>query len=681
MSQSKRDDRVRNPFHDWLTSEMIEEPKLYRKMFSQQILVGETLEVFQPINVVLLGAQGMGKSMVLNLLRYSVLTEWIGQNGRLPHPLKNVQPFVGISINLSRVNFQAFGRRSVSRVMTGRDDSMLDAVCAGDFVNHYLTRELLRALAFLNGEAGERFRLWANIADGFVTEGVVRSIATLPSWFGYYESCATLVDLTTRVEERLGAWFRFQNTNIERIPEDVWSTKTNPGAPLHELANLLRALPVRKGQRRELPLFVVVDQYEELPALNQRYGTELQRVINSMIKARDPVVFFKIGARTYDWGREIRVSGAQSRVEVRRDYVPVNLSEVLMRREHFSIKLFEDLAKDVAHRRLKEKGHYRVKRDSVPAIFGNWEEVEEALRYFKDSERYPELLRLLPRRLRRALLDEYEVKSKDPLEVRLIGAWCLQRIKRGERVSSILQRLPDEPWKSKWWWKERVAIGLLQLASIANQRPYYYGWKSLLELSGGNIAIFLLICSEVWDEATKRGFDPLAKAAIKPLLQSEGVRGASEIWRTRDREDKLGGRRRYEVVSRFGAFIHEYLVRDWAISNPGHSGFSLSDSELFGSAKGQEVLEFLGNAVSWSILEERRHKSKQGDGSTRRKWYLHAILSPSFVIPHTRVKEPLYVSVEQMHEWIFGSGGTPLVPRRRPSRSGNQLTLPLGETK
>jgi predicted ATPase len=67
--------RERNRFRDPLVSELIEEPHRYRQMFSQQILAGETLSVFQPTNVVLVGPQGSGKSMILNLVRYSVLSE------------------------------------------------------------------------------------------------------------------------------------------------------------------------------------------------------------------------------------------------------------------------------------------------------------------------------------------------------------------------------------------------------------------------------------------------------------------------------------------------------------------------------------------------------------------------------------------------------------------------------
>jgi hypothetical protein len=52
--------RARNPFRELMVTELIENPKLYKKMFSQQILLGETLTVFRPVNAVLVGPQGSG---------------------------------------------------------------------------------------------------------------------------------------------------------------------------------------------------------------------------------------------------------------------------------------------------------------------------------------------------------------------------------------------------------------------------------------------------------------------------------------------------------------------------------------------------------------------------------------------------------------------------------------------
>src|SRR5215212_6580016 len=101
--------RVMNPFSDPLVTELIENPALYQDMFSETILVGETLAMYRPHNVCLVGPQGSGKSMLLNLIRYQVMAQYLATSGRPPRFLQSIQPFFGISINLARANFHTFG--------------------------------------------------------------------------------------------------------------------------------------------------------------------------------------------------------------------------------------------------------------------------------------------------------------------------------------------------------------------------------------------------------------------------------------------------------------------------------------------------------------------------------------------------------------------------------------------
>src|ERR1700730_11088027 len=107
-------ERKKNPFQEPLVTELIEDPTLYQRMFSETILIDETIEVFRASNAVLSGPQGAGKSMILALMRYQFLSQWLRDHGQPPVPLQNLQRFLGISVNLVRANFHAFGRRSVS---------------------------------------------------------------------------------------------------------------------------------------------------------------------------------------------------------------------------------------------------------------------------------------------------------------------------------------------------------------------------------------------------------------------------------------------------------------------------------------------------------------------------------------------------------------------------------------
>jgi hypothetical protein len=645
--------RIRNPFHDPLVTELIEDPVLYREMFSQRILVGETLAVFQPANVVLVGPQGSGKSMILNLIRYSVVSEWISGHGKPPAPLKHLAPFFGISVNLVRADFHAFGRRSVFRSAGGGlTEEARDASCAADFLGHYLFREFLKGLQLLLSNEGSRLREWLGV-DSKRLENQVRTIGKWDCWFGYYRRSTSLQALMTRCEKRLNVWRSFLNTNIDDIPRYVWETKSTLSDPLHAMGNFLQSVGPSKGR---LPFFVVIDQYEVLPELNPSYGTTLQRIVNTLIKARDPVVFYKIGARTYDWGTELRIWGAESRIEVQRDYVMINLADVLMRNEDSGGWLFPGLARDVAYRRLKVEGHYNVSKGKIEEILGTWSAAREAGLYFKVKPRKVVVLKKLSDPIRRRIVSLCG-SDCSPLDLRLAGAWALQKKKRGLPESKIVKELGEFPWRrNASWRKERVAIALLQVASLANQKRRYFGWKPVINLSGANISAFLLLCSEIWDMATKVDIHPLKDCPLPYHIQTEGVFVASDTWRNRDRNEPGRGRKRYDVLNRLGPAIHDLLIGDLAISNPGHSGFSLRESDFSNDERGEKVREFLQNAVSWAIFEERPHTSKQREAATRRKWYLHPLLSPVFDIPVARVKEPLYVELDDVFAWLFERG-------------------------
>ncbi|MCJ7576508.1 MAG: hypothetical protein MUO80_07560 [Dehalococcoidia bacterium] len=669
------DERARNPFRDPLVTELIEEPKLYRKMFSERILVGETLSAFLPVNTVLVGPQGSGKSMILNLIRYRIIAEWVSKTHLQPAPLRHIAPFLGISVNLTRINLQAFGRRPISKVMK-RDplDRDIDLACAADYLNHYLFSEFVKGLQFVFSNEGERLRDWMHIkADDISMQEIVKTMSSWRSWFGYYVDCSSLDCILAKCDKRLNTWLSFLNSNIEEIPEDIWETKSTIGEPLHAMGNLLNS--IKHGGTR-LPLFVVIDQYEVLPELNRTYGTSLQRLVNTLIKARDPVVFYKIGARTYDWGQELRIWGAESRIEVQRDYAIINLSDILIRGENSKGWLFPQLALDVAHKRLRITGNYRAGHEDVKDMLGPWSADKESWLYFQRKKQRRFITAEGPPKPVIDGILEFLGPDASPLEVRLASAWALQKCRKHWSEGQILKQLKTLPWHRLWWHKERIVPALIQIATMSNSRKLYYGWRTVNYLSGANITAFLLICSEIWDMAAKMGLHPLRTRPLSYEVQTEGIYNASQKWAMRDRNEHTGGRKRYQVISQLGPAIHDGIVADLAISNPGESGFSLREADLWGdyppNSKNGKVSDFLERCVSWAYLEERPHQSRKREAASRRKWYLHPLLSPVYGIPHIRVKEPLYVTIDQVFDWIFSEArhvfskkrGRGLVPPR-----------------
>ena len=79
--------------------------------------------------------------------------------------------------------------------------------------------------------------------------------------------------------------------------------------------------------------------------------------------------------------------------------------------------------------------------------------------------------------------------------------------------------------------------------------------------------------------------------------------------------------------------------------------------------------------MNFAIFEERSHTSKNREGATRRKYYLHPLLSPVYGIPFKRVKEPLYVSVKEALDWVFEHKPIDFRPQKRRRSNGTQGRL------
>jgi hypothetical protein len=445
---------------------------------------------------------------------------------------------------------------------------------------------------------------------------------------------------------------------------------------LHLMGENLREL----DSSQRISLFVTIDQYEELIGLNVHHGTDLQRIINSLLRARDPVVFYKMGVRTYDWGREVRVSGSNLKIERQRDFVQVDLDQVLIRTESMGLLssqrggervwLFAQLAEDVALRRIQLEARRDVSVQEIRNMFGELEPHKEASAYLASSRFKDHITRSrLPTKIQDGLIDLVNLTALDALDLHLAIVWSWQCTKRGVPPEVVVESFATKPWKHSWWRKERIELALMQLASANSQRRRFFGWDTIVSLAGGNISAFLLVFSMLWEHLLKRHTDPLSLPAIPARVQSDAILAASKAWADRDPAEYSGGEYRRIAIGRLGTAIRRSILDDRALSNPGHSGFSLRDEDLFTFPE-TVLAKFLADAVKWGVLEVRPHRSKYKTDGPRHKWYLHPLLAPVLEIPFKRVKEPLYINdLAIVISWFFESGPVKFaasLPSRHP---------------
>lgn len=87
------------------------------------------------------------------------------------------------------------------------------------------------------------------------------------------------------------------------------------------------------------------------------------------------------------------------------------------------------------------------------------------------------------------------------------------------------------------------------------------------------------------------------------------------------------------------------MLKDRALSYPGHNGFSILASEMNSQFS---LVALIKTCRDHGDLMESLHTTKNKDQERRLKWYLHPLLCPLFRIPHIRTKEPIYTTLDEL---------------------------------
>jgi len=670
---------VSNPFQELYLTEAVDDPQLYWRLFSPKIITGEAHLLFKPGNVVLLGSNGAGKTMLLRLFSPDVLSTFIARHGELPFGTDG-RGILGVGINLLHAGFGALGGRR----MSGDDieNCNLWAVAMGDLLNYSIVQQMLGTLEFLTSAHGAPLKdfIGADVSRDALDD-FAQHISREPFWFGGLGNISSFKTMVEAVRARIFVYRSFANWNLDKVPQEVWSTKTEIGVPIREISRAL----VRMGiLRRDVPPMVTIDQYETLIHIDyererdpsKSVGRTFCRVVNALIASRAPEVSFKLGVRHYSWGQEARVFGSDARIELGRDFQQVNIDELLRRKENSSTWVFPGFASDVAARRLAA-----FLGRSTDASLLQWlpEHLDELtpdleMRAYvgKGSSLRAPHSQEFSAAWNRFLAELWDVNK---FEARLVEVWLNQVIGRREQPPQPPAPGGARPWNKKWWQKERREALLMQIASSAKQRRLYGGWQALMTLSGANVLIFISLCREIWEvhERTAQPDAPegILNTQISFTAQSQAIRVVSELWYEKQ-EEFPGGTRRQAFIRRLATAIRKKLLDDRGLSNPGHNGFSLAVEE-YDSPRGAAVKEFLETATDFGALIASPHTTKERNRKPRMKWYPFPILCPHFEIPAVRTKEPYYAHLEEVQAWLADEFA-PIILGSRGDRS------PKGDT-
>jgi hypothetical protein len=640
-----------NPFLQVDVTEGIQ-PERFVRIFSP-LLVADTEALFRPGNVVLMGIQGTGKTALLNLLKPEVQIAYFQtEDGANPFPVPmDCRRFISGGINLIRSGAIDFGQRAIPSD-TSKNLERIPSYFA-DFLNYWIVRDLIGSFRQISRFQQHERHIGAQLnAEPAALDRFALAFGSHDCWRGYLASATDIESLLQLMDRRIGAYRDFLNFNTDDIPEEVRTTKTGIGDPISVLAALMSELELVPN---DFSFFVRIDQYEELSRLEDWSGSEgllenYRAVIHKMIGARDPRVSYRIGTRRHAWDAAPRMFGTTNVIEELRNYRLIDIDDILRRREHRP-SVFPTFAEDVFNRRLFDAGllasHKR--RGSLTAVFGGAIKPAELARiYCRIKTDHHMKFSELPSDLAGFLV---ELSTADPLSASLGYAWIRQRMKRSASALELtaIRALPWEQAASKWWKKERIAQATMQLAAENQQRMVWAGKADLMNLSGGNILVFVTLCQFVWSawlrSLEKTDGVEMGKGLPKisdPYIQDEGIQQASSYWLRKLREDPTGDSRQ-RFIAQLARYLRDGMLRDKDMSYPGANGITLTKNDL---AENLPVQEFLFSASAFGALYDRRHTPKSRSRGESTKWYLNPVLSPNFQLPVSHTKEPKYVRID-----------------------------------
>jgi len=184
--------------------------------------------------------------------------------------------------------------------------------------------------------------------------------------------------------------------------------------------------------------------------------------------------------------------------------------------------------------------------------------------------------------------------------------------------------------------------------------------------------VFLFLLQHVWDAWLRDKRNVVEGTFDFPVsddVQSQGIMEASIEWLSKQIEGSNALQRK-TFVDTLGEHFYKSLIEDKAMSYPGANGISLAIADLDSSP---EISRFLREAASYGDIFAAPHTSKK-KGEKRTKYYLAPIFSPYFKIPAAHSKEPEYVKLGAVANWLTGKSDDVLATRVPKRKTGREAT-------
>jgi len=688
-----------NPFNQSYLTESITSPSELLAHYSFAPMKYVHTEVARETNVFLLGRKGVGKTMVLKLFDADLTAE-IFEGSQRYRGVRKLMPrsAVGVYLNLASpmVRVRSFAGR-------GHPPHWWRAAFA-DYLNYLLLSHLLKNLETLtSNESWCEACGWGAGTFSAATELVSTVLAALRDESAEFDDVTTYEELKRFVRQRLRAWTRFLNRDVE-FPPARWLSFCMP---------LFRIAEVLRDEHPKLRLLLLVDQYETLHSYH--HTVDLRPIFNrAMYEASrgGTGLELKLGCRPYAQG-DLKLPEGLGAIETGREVSTVDLDSL-------APKYFEPFMAELFAKRLLE-ANLIAARPKKPKELANeylpgLGPIEEAGLYVRNAhlESSRHLAPFADEWKRHGIhedavvrvFDESGMSDCDVLVAVLTGIAITKWLRKRRRTSPPLRgmekvegRLDEQisayaprvlnaiatRYKTGTTTARKAGgtarsaddhvrayeqTALFRIASsYKNQRKVHAGFESLVAISSNVALAFIEIMKTAWDLVMLKPGTRRIKA-IPPRLQSRAVYSVSESWFRRiSREYDFGDRQTRFLRSLGSAFRAIQLDIGSPVSAP--NGFSIVDAALPSEelSPDESAAALLISLVNWGLLEEALHQDKTSGRPKRRKLYINRILCPYLGLTEKRLRDPIYVKdLDSFMDALLTEGGTP--PEELRKRAG-----------
>ncbi|RLJ98800.1 ORC-CDC6 family AAA ATPase [Tenacibaculum discolor] len=408
------------------------------------------------------------------------------------------------------------------------------------------------------------------------------------------------------------------------------------GFLLNTVAKSILNQPILKNKT----IHIFIDEYENMLLYQQR-------IINTLIKHPDPVVFDigmrKEGLKTYQTLADSEIISAPH------DFKPFDMEE--LSDEEYEELILKICRKRLSRVKLLSNENLDSKLLDISYYLGKYDYKEEIAKVFKKQN-----IDKLKIKIKNRIGSDPSLKILHEIDNTLILRLNLVLLDRGNKANDLALELEkytsNEHSKYEDWIHNNKMGVIFLLCKESRKQKAYSGFNTYKSLSSGISRYFIELCEAAFQNAYRNGFsfeDP------RPFSYEEQTKAA--IYISKYKVNDIETYTPYSVkLRRFTLLLGQIFQKlhwDLKLSEPERNHFTTEYDKLSVVTK-----EFLKSSILYSVLQRKEETKDKNDSidSNKFEYHLNHIYAPYFNISARKIRS-LKIKASNLNILINGETG------------------------